>query len=61
MVLDLRQVIPDFLTIRESMPSAGYPKIHAPLVPKAQAGPTDPPPVLGVQVPVQTRTPSPRP
>ena len=39
MVLDRRQVVPDYPTIRESMCPAGYPETHAPLVPQAQAGP----------------------
>ena len=60
-MLNYRQVVPDFPVIRESMPPAGTPKTHAPLVRQAQAGPTHHSPVLGVQVPVQTGTPSPRP
>ena len=49
----------DSVVIRESMSPAGYLKTHALLVPQAQAGLTHHPPVLGVQVPVQTWTPSP--
>ena len=34
MVLDCRQVVPDYPTIHESMCPARYPKTHAPLVPR---------------------------
>ena len=47
MVLDYRQVVPDYPTIRESMCPAGYPETHAPLVPQAQARPTHYPPIMG--------------
>ena len=40
-------------------PQLGILKTHAPLVPQAQAGLTHHPPVLGVEVPIQTWTPSP--
>ena len=49
----------DSAAIHEPMSPAGYPKTHAPLVPQAQAGPTHHSPILGVQVPIQTGTPSP--
>ena len=48
MVLDCRQVVPDYPAIRESMCPAGHPETHAPLVPQVQAGPTHYPPVTGL-------------
>ena len=58
-VLNHRQAVPDNPAIRRSMCPAGCPETHAPLVPQAQAGLTHHPPVPGVQVLVQTWTPSP--
>ena len=50
-VLDHRQVVPDYLAIRESMGPIGYPKTHAPLVPQAQVGPTHHSTVKGSRFP----------
>ena len=49
----------DSAAIRKPMCLAGCPETYAPLVPHAQAGLTHHSPVLGVQVLVQTWTPSP--
>ena len=59
-MLELRQAVPTRRRFTNQCPQLGAPKTHAPpLVPQAQAGPTHHPPVLGVQVPVQTWTLSP--
>ena len=51
MVLDCRQVVPDYSAIHESMCSAEYPKTYAPLVSQAQAGPTHYSPTKGSRSP----------
>ena len=61
MVLDHRQVIPDYPVIHESMCPDRYPETHAPLVPLAQAGPTHHSPVKGSRSLSKLRLQAPRP
>ena len=58
-MLGIRQAIPTRWRFANQCPQLGTPKTHAPLVPKTQAGLTHHSPIPGVQVPVQTWTPSP--
>ena len=58
-VPDCRQVIPDYPMIRESMCPAGYPKNTRPTCTLGTSRTNPPLSYQGIQVPVQTWTPSP--
>ena len=58
-MLEVRQVVPTQRWFTNQCAQLGAPKTHVLLIPQAQAGLTHHHPILGVQVPVQTWTPSP--